>query len=142
VRIFALDSDVQSQLDTLCEYRVFDNGIHEFIIKGSSREHADAFMSHLDHIYATHTGSNATVRMLSENKQGILPMSYIMSQIKRLMEKYPNTAPTRAAIILPDSPMTSILDTFIRLLRVRQNKVRYYKPQQREAAIEWLLRND
>jgi hypothetical protein len=137
-----MTSDLKTDLDTLCEYRLFDNGIHEFIIKGSTREHADAFMSHLDHIYATQVNRSSTVRMLSENKQGILPMSYIMGRIKQLMEKYPNTGPTRAAIILPDSPMTSILDTFIRLLRVRQNKVRYYKPHQREAAIEWLLRND
>lgn len=131
-----------ANLETLCEYRLLEQGIHNYVIRGTSREHADAFIAYMDQLYTAQTGSGPTLCLLTECVEGILPLTYTMGELKKLINKFPKAPRTRTAIIVRDSPMASMMETLIRLLKIRNTRVRYFRPQQREAAIEWLLQED
>jgi hypothetical protein len=56
------------------------------------------------------------------------------------MDKYPNVGMIRTAILTESFVEVRMVDSFVRLLRMSNTRLRFFAPSRREAAMDWLLK--
>jgi hypothetical protein len=120
---------------TLCEYRVLENDIHEFVMLDFSRAGVDAFIEALKHMNSTPLSGHYRP-ILVDSGGGVQPMNYMFQRLRTLP-----TAPARhhfkVAMLLQPGIVGSIVGTMVRVFP-RLN-VRLFLPHERQAAMDWLL---
>jgi hypothetical protein len=114
------------------------NGIHEFIFKSAGREATDELIPRLDMLYAS-TPKDTTLLELFDIRVGIGSVSYAMKRAAELVRRHPNPPRIRGAMLYRDSIVVSLLAPSVRLLRAVNFEIRFFRPEQRAEAIEWLL---
>jgi len=114
------------------------NGINEFIFKSAGREATDELIPRLDILYAS-TPKDTTLLELFDIRVGIGSVSYAMKRAAELVRRHPNPPRIRGAMLYRDSIVVSLLAPSVRLLRAAKFEIRFFKPEQRAEAIEWLL---
>lgn len=114
------------------------NGIHEFTFRTAAREATDELIARLDILYAS-TPKDTTLLELFDIRVGIGSVSYAMKRAAELVRRHPNPPKIRGAMIYRDSLVVSLLAPSVRLLRAANFEIRFFKPDQRADAIEWLL---
>jgi hypothetical protein len=114
------------------------NGIHEFIFKTAGREACDELITRLDSLYGS-TPMGETLLELFDIRVGIGSVSYAMKRAAELVRKHPNPPRIRGAMLYRDGIVVSLLAPSVRLLRAANFEIRFFKPDQRAEAIDWLL---
>lgn len=119
-------------------YVLHDNGIHEFVFFEASRKALDEWGAYLRPLFEQ-TPPHETLAMLIDITQsGMQPMRYAFQQAKTLQEEIINMPETRYAFLADQTVMTSLINTFYNLLRLK-GAIQYFTPDQRATAIRWLL---
>jgi hypothetical protein len=114
------------------------NGIHEFILKTAGREACDDLITRLDMLYAS-TPKDTTLLELFDARVGIGSVSYAMKRAAELVRNHPKPPRIRGAMLYRDNLVVSLLAPSVRLLRAANFEIRFFKPNQRDEAINWLL---
>src|SRR5690349_20300471 len=122
-----------SEIKTECEYRVLDNGIHEFVMTDFSRAGVDAFIEALKHMN-TIPLSGVYRPVLVDSGGGVQPMSYMFTRL-RTLPPAPARSRFKVALLLQSGMVGSIVGTMVRVFP-RLN-VRLFLPDERETAIDW-----
>lgn len=122
-----------------CQYRVLANGVHEFIMQESSRAAVDDFIDALEEM-VTLIPPGTAAPMLLNSVVGIQPISYIFGRVRDLTRKYPPPPPGQRSKIAMMFKPNILIDTIDMMMRSFPNvKVRFFKPDEREAALAWLI---
>ena len=125
-----------------CTHTLLENDIHEFSIADSSIASYEAYMQVLEKIYAERTSNSPTMRTLFDSCKTTLPISYSMKRGKELSDKYPHIGKIRTAILTDSLFETHLADSFMRLMRFPNTRLRFFASARREDAIIWLLQDD
>jgi hypothetical protein len=114
------------------------NGVQEFVFRTAGREAVDELVMRLDTLYRS-TPKDTTLLELFDIRVGIGSVSYAMKRAAELVRQHPNPPRIRGAMIYRDGLVVSLLAPSVRLLRASNFEIRFFKPTQREEAIQWLL---
>ena len=128
--------------DTKCEHILHENGVHEFVLKESGVAAADAYMAGLERIYQSRTDISQAVRVLVNGGGTSLPLQYTFQRGKELIAKYPNMGMMRTATLTDKQVEARLADSFLRLMHFGNTRVRFFDLAHRDAAIEWLVKDD
>ena len=124
-----------------CIYTRLDNGIHEFVFTESSRGAVDELADHIKTILDTTPADAPPTCYLVDNSQAeVVPLIYTRTRIKELDAYRPEgRAPGRLAVVYEG--MMGTLANSILALTVK-NRIRFFKPSDRDAAMTWLLQEE
>ena len=125
-----------------CTHTLLENDIHEFSLADASIKSYEAYMQELEKIYQQRTLASPPMRTLFDSVGIRLPISVSMKRGKQLMDKYPNVGMIRTAILTDSFVEVRLVDSFVRLLRFPNTRLRFFAPSRRDDAIAWLLRTD
>ncbi|NWF67554.1 MAG: STAS/SEC14 domain-containing protein [Chloroflexi bacterium] len=134
-----MDTISQQDSDAQCVYRPLKEDIHLFIFTESSPQVVDQMMMNLRAIYAARAADGPPLRFLLDfSVSGPLPVNYTEAQLRSLFFAHPQRPPARTAIITHEWYMYTLMDLFLRLLKLEREVVRFFIPEQREEALLWL----
>lgn len=139
-----LGSKPDNQPDNEAEYRLLDNGIHEFTLLASSRSAVDQLYEHILEAIRN-SPQDKTFRCIIDQSQlsDLPPVRYLSGRVKDIDKHFPSRAPGRNAIVSRGGALVSILDTMVTIFARRgTDKVRFFTPDDREKAEDWLLSED
>lgn len=123
----------------LCQLRVMDNGVVEFVMQESSRAAVDDLMSLMEELTRLPMMQQTPATLL-DSRVGIQPLNYIMSRMSQFAKAHPSQQSGRLAMILPPNPLVSAINAMTRGLFPRIG-VRIFTPNQYDEAIQWLTKN-
>lgn len=134
-------------MSSLVEHVVHENGIHEIIFHDSSRAAVDAYMDLLESIAFEHVEAGKTVLALVNFTQvhTIPPIAYLTKKGRGLIHEHlgdRDKLHLRGAMLAPSEMQItlSLAQTFINLLPI-DFTMQTFLPEQRSAAIDWILGN-
>lgn len=117
-----------------------DTEIHHFVFTQGTRAAVDQWLDHVDAIYeridelgTLHVRALVDISNIS---QPSLPYAY--NRAKEIGQKYTTLPPRRFVFIAQQSVFTSMVKTFINLLR-SDVEYNFVPPEKRDDAIAWLL---
>jgi hypothetical protein len=125
-----------------CTHIVLENDIHEFSLADASITSYEAYMQELEKIYQLRTLESPPMLTLFDSVGVRLPISVSMKRGKQLMDKYPQVGMIRTAILTDSFVEVRLVDSFVRLLRFPNTRLRFFAPSRRSEAISWLLQED
>jgi hypothetical protein len=123
---------------TVMTYVRHDNGVHEMVLHESSRVAVDAWLNQVEQIWQEHTRSRQPVMIIVDN--GVLPqqpLQYAFQRGMQLSRRFSKLPPGRTAFLLNSMGVLSLLDSFLRLMRLNI-QYRYFRLGQREEALHWV----
>jgi len=127
-----------THLETI-HYVHHDNGIDEFILKVPCREAVDDWVRQLDPLIER-TPSDGMIRQLIDLSLGMPSLSYTLQKLRSLLARHPDYRLQRLAILHTTSLIPQLVGALLPLLRLEHVlRVRYFKSDRRDEAIEWLL---
>jgi hypothetical protein len=116
-----------------------DNGIDEFIVQIPSKQAVDDWIRQLETIIEA-TPPDGTIRHLLDLRNGMGSYGYSLQQVRALLARHPDYRKQRLAILHTTSLVQQLTGALIPLLRLDHFlRVRYFKPQERSQAVDWLL---
>ena len=125
-----------------CDYILHDDGIHEFIVRESSTEAADAYLAGLGRIYQLRSDTREPIRVLLDSGGHTLPLQYTFQRGRELSTKYPNMGTTKTATLTDSAVEARLVDSFMHLMRFPGVRIRFFSEDRRDEAIAWLLGDD
>jgi len=126
-----------------CTYIAHDDGVHEFILADGSNETLDQWLHHTDRIFSEHPPGQL-LRVLYVSQRDLLPsIPALMARVRILYKRHPMRPPARQVIIYDNPRMVSILNVFVQMsnLTGRADATRFFGKDQREEALEWLMKD-
>lgn len=123
-----------------CDYRWLPEGIHEMIYHAAGREAVDEYFAHFERAIGD-TPAGATLRCLTNGTliTKTQPIGYMFARTRRALTRFSHRPIYRVAIISHDTSMVALMDTLFRALARGRDKLRFFKAEQRQEAIDWLL---
>jgi hypothetical protein len=121
---------------TRCEYRVLETGVHEFVMLEFSRAGVDAFVAAIERMNAA-IPPELPRPILVDSGRGVQPLSYLFTRLRMVSTGVSGQPGSRLALLLQPGMMVSIVGGMMRIFP--QLSVRFFRPDEREAALEWLL---
>lgn len=122
-----------------CEYIQHESGIHEIIFYEATRRAVDEYMTYNEQIVVNANPDETVTILLDVTRSGLPPMAYLMGQVRQHMKKYPWRLSTRVAIVYENSRLLGLLRSSTQLVTTQQDTLNYFKADQRETAMKWLL---
>jgi hypothetical protein len=123
-----------------CSYVFHENGIHEFIIKHPTRRAADELVGYIN-TKLNDIPPTQTIRELVDFSAGVPPIAYLARRGREIMSS--SSSPRlRVAFLYQQSAAMTILRSLVDLVHLNTIHVKAFQTQQREQAIEWLLKED
>jgi len=127
--------------DTSTDNLIFENppleGYYKFTMLTSSRQAIDEWIDHIDKIWAHHTATGTHMGILIDSSQiPEQPLRYAFRRGIELSRKHPNIPRGRTAFIMNKSALITLLDSFLRILRLNW-EYRYFDKDEQEEAIAW-----
>lgn len=131
----------ESAATTGCEYRVTDQGIHEFIFREANKEAVDDFFRKLEAVFvATHgVDTNRYILDITQAGERDVSLATNVQRFRRLETLYPNRPRGRTAILHRPGLAYTFMDSFIRALAPSRDVTRFFPVDQRDQAVTWLL---
>ena len=121
-----------------CVYTRLDNGIHEFVFTESSRAAVDEFADHIKNIHSiTPTDAPPTCYLVDNSRVEAVPLAYVRSRLKDLEGYRPEGRDPSRVALLYDGFMGHIANSVLAV--TLRNRFRFFKPADRDAAMDWLL---
>lgn len=129
----------QTQMN--CEYRHYlNNGIHKLIIQNTTTAAVDDAIYHLKHILDEHP-TDETLHLFIDARQGVPPLQYFFSKLRRFYNKYEQLPAIRAVYLYEDSVVLLMLQMFFNALRMNASR-RFIKGGTELEAQNWLLSSE
>lgn len=124
-----------------CIYTHLDNSIHEFVFTESSRDAVDEFADHIKNVHETTPLDAPTNCYLVDNSRvELVPITYVLRRLKDLEAYRPEGRdPSRVAVVA-DGFMGHLANNLLAI--ALKNRFRFFKPEDRENAMSWLLKNE
>ncbi len=120
---------------SLCEYRLLDNGIHEFILKDFTRAGVDAFIESIQEMHRNFP-IDTPRPVLIDSSGGMHPISYLFTRLRTLPHGNSN-ARSRLAMVMQSHTLANVVGGLARVFPRLQ--IRFFKATERDIAIAWLL---
>lgn len=132
--------DVMPEKKPAADYVKHDNGIHEIIYNEVSRDAVDVYMTHFDQIMSI-TPKEDKMRLLSNGAfvTEMQPISYMMSRFRGVMQKHQQRASVRVAVLYGSARFLDLVNGLFRMFVRGRDSMRFFKAEQRDEAIAWLL---
>jgi len=112
-------------------YRLREDGIHEIIFKEASIRAVDAWIQQAEAIMNIEP-PDKLVRAIYDNTQTqMLPLTHAVRRVGEFNKKYPNRQKTRVAFIVNAGFLTSLVDTFLSILRSGKDEIRFFSADKR-----------
>ena len=121
-----------------CECVLRNDGIYEITVKDFTVAGVDAYMAVLEQIYKKRTDISRPLLMLFFGA-GSLPLNYTFERSKELIARYPNLGRIYTATLTNSNVEARLADTFMRIMRFPGTQVRFFAPNRRSEAVDWLL---
>lgn len=119
-------------------HRLHNGKIHEYTFTEVSRRALDEMFAIIEEIVSEAAQNNNLEDQhnptLLDSSIGIQPLNHAFQKMQPLVDQYPAIRRARIAIIVPPSPL---IGTISRILRT-VTPMRFYKPGERDQALEWL----
>jgi hypothetical protein len=125
-----------------CEHILHANGIHEFLLADSSIASLEAYYQALANLYQLRTADSPTMHVLLNSVGMEMPISYAMKRGKQLKDEYPDIGATHTAILADGFIEIRLVDSFMRVMRFPNTRVRFFRTSRRDDAVTWLLKGD
>ncbi len=120
------------------ELFVRDDEIYVLTLKNASHQAIDDTLQFIDSIWLEHQENQLPIYVLIEALVDTsIPMGYALSQSIKQMSRYKNIPKRRIAFVISQTAMLNFLDTFFQIMHFGI-KHRYFSPENRQSAIEWL----
>jgi hypothetical protein len=127
-----------------CIYEKLEGDIHLYTFIEGTREAVDdwLYLMNVIHLQEGMDMSKGTMRiMVIHPEKGMLPLSYAAKSVDRWVRTLPPHRSTRIASVYGRSALFSLIEAFTRFLRLQENvQVRLFPIQQREEALNWLVK--
>ena len=118
-----------------------DNGIHEFTFTESSREAVDEFTDHVKRVLDTTPMDAPPTCYLVDNSQvEFVPLTYARVKIKEMDAHRPEGRDPSRVALLYDGFMVYIANSVLAV--TLKNRFRFFKPSDRDRAMDWLLQTE
>jgi hypothetical protein len=125
--------------DCACTYTHHDTGIHEFRMTEASRRGWDGFLDSISAIIKAQT-ERRTLLVLLDSTVGTPPLRYITNRAPSWTAEHPDRPAMHIAILYDDSVLFTFADMVMKgLRRRRDSSARFFRSDQRDQAIAWLL---
>lgn len=123
-----------------CEYRVLENGVHEFVMYEFSRDGVDEFVAAVDRMNQA-TPAHLLRYVLIDSTRGTQPLSYLFQRLRELSRSMNMSEQkgARVAVLLQSSVMAGIIGGMMRIFPMIN--ARFFSPTDRDAALVWLQGN-
>lgn len=123
-------------------YTLHENGIYEFRFEKASRKSVDELYEVLEkHLFMQPYPDS--VLLLIDTTNGIYPpLRHLFSATQEFNRKYKDAPPGYTAVLSNPNVLLSLTDAFMRTLSkftTGYNSLRFFKEEQRDEAIAWLL---
>lgn len=128
----------QEQIGTDCIWETLPNGIHVFRFVKPSRRAVDEWLEHLDAMFAALTEPEVCY-VMDYSIKGLVPIAYGAQRSREWLAANPNHAPAYVTFIHNNTMMVSMFDSIVRLLPAHHVTTRFFKADDYEKAIDWLL---
>jgi len=122
-------------------YRLLQNSIHEFVFLSNQPQGITTWARTVGSIIEQLLPAE-TMRQLLDVRQGVAPLSHLIHEIRGLQRKFPKQPHSRLAVVSENSFAPTLFNVLISLIPTSNVKVRYFKPDERDEAVRWLLEND
>ncbi|MGB7338642.1 MAG: hypothetical protein WBC91_07105 [Phototrophicaceae bacterium] len=126
----------QTELSCLHQHYL-TNHIHKLIIKNKSKAAVDDALMHMKNILDGHP-NDEQLKLLIDAREGVPPLQYFFSELRRLYGTYSELPEIRAVYIYEESVVLSVLQMFFNALRMKASR-RFIKGGTELEAQEWLL---
>lgn len=128
---------IENQSTSHVELVTQTDGVYLLILKDSSFQAIDDSLKVIDVIWTQHQRNRQPIMLLVESTTGGLPVGYALKQSLKMMNKYSNLPARRIALIINQTYMLNLIDSIFQIMRFGI-KYRYFSPDKRDNAIEWL----
>ncbi len=140
-----------------CHYEWMPEGVHSFYFSPDGRSGLDDFFARLTEILANAPAHTRRLRYLvdvSDAGEGEAPFHELVRRFRELEIALPQRPPGRTALIVANSRLLSVpaklyiaillslANALIATLAPQKDRTRFFSPERREAALEWVLRDD
>lgn len=122
-------------------YILHENGIHEFIFKDDSRRAADDVFGWTDQLNAV-TPREQTIREILNISAGLPSITYLTQRMREMKARYPQMPKLRVAFLYDSPSVLSFLAAVLALVKIGDLAVQRFHVKERDAAIQWLLREN
>src|SRR5690349_16310221 len=120
-----------------CDYRLLDNGIHEFTFNRPTRQAVDMHFEKLHEIYAA-LPKGAVVRCLVGVPHGFPPMNYTFGKVREFNRHHTDNPGHYAFLYGRSNVMLSLVQTFFKTV-AGGTMGTMFPDTERDQAIAWLL---
>jgi hypothetical protein len=127
--------------DQYIEYHLRPDDIHVFNFLGNRSEGVSEWARHMD-VIVEEVPVDGIIRQFLDVQHGVPTLSHMLTEIRGLVDRHPKRAPSRVAVIHSSSMSAALLSALLPLLPIHNTTVRYFKADEQDAAIAWLLKNE
>lgn len=126
-------------VEAYCTHELLEHGVHAFSFKQQNRRAVEVYIGQLASLYATRDARSPVLRILVDGTDGLGPINYGIKLGRELNRQYPDHGKVRIAFLIDNPTVAHLIDTMVRLMRLKNEKFRYFTSEQRETALTWLL---
>ena len=125
------------------KYRLREDGVHEFTFTGDERHAVDMFIDQLHDVYADASKDNHIHLLLDARELDAgPPVRYLARKIQPFFDKFPNRPTGSMAILTERGSFLTILNNFLKLFSRNNDRFRFFRGDEKDKAIDWLLQAD
>lgn len=133
-------------MDDTCTYEQLDNGIHQILLHGSisdTRQEIDAMFHYLSEIYDDLSPDDHPRLLIDNSLSTNTPsVNYFSSRFREWSLKYSQRPAGSLAYVMPQNTLlVQLFAGLVNSLPRQGDRLRLFKPGEREGAIQWLLNN-
>jgi hypothetical protein len=127
-----------------CMYLLLENGVHQFTFTNANKPAIDEFFRHVEHILAAtppETVGRHLIDVSQNSGESAISLAGGVQRFRRLETQLPHRAPGRTVILHKPGVIYGFVDSLIRVLAPKKDVTRFFPVEERDAAMEWLLKD-
>lgn len=135
--------NAQTSAPQPCLYAQLPSGIHELTYTEASRRAVDDFVAHILRIYAEAQANDVgetRLFLIDNSRVGSQPIKYTLERLREVLGQMDENYSSRVAILYTNSLLINMIKSLVNSLPRRHREFRIFGVNEREAAIEWLMR--
>lgn len=125
-----------------CEFSQHESGICEYTFHKSSRQAVNEFLAQNNKVIVNAEDDQTLLVLIDISPSGLPPLAYFLSRVREEMKQHPYRLSSRVAILYKDSRLLGLMDNTVRLITNSKDKTRFFKLENRDQALAWLLEED
>ncbi len=128
-----------NERNSLCSYKLMENGIHRFTLHQSTRAAVDVLFDRLiDLIENPPDGPDAVQLYLYDSSEALPPLQHTVNRTMQLRKSGIAMPPSYGVVLYRHNSLINIVQTLIRTVSWK-SPTRFFQIEEEERAINWLL---